>query len=561
MRKILVVAFLIGILGRGEGYQLLSIEAYDEATKTIIKIFLSDIPQYRAFTIPSPPRLVVDLLNGEDSLPKDKIKNTSSKVIGISSQQRLKEPVKIARVMIGLKALFPYQLLCDKNQVIIELETGALPKKEPPEEVEEKILPPVLPKEAILPPFGAIDKAIELKEEKPVEKKEELPISMRCSNIDISDALRALSRKIGKNIVVGPDVSGIITIELSTVTYKQALNMILKPYNYEWVEEKGIIRVDTKEALIKTALTTEVAGISYDKAEDMAKLIEPLLDPDVGGRIVVDKRTNSLIITTTYDNLERIKQVIKDLDSPTPQVMIEAKMVQVNYNEVQTLGIEWGFMYPSKKGEKAEVEAEVVLPGGPARFAIGRIFGNTNVFLNLNNLISQEKAEIIASPKIATSDNQKAKIRVGGQLPYGETTAVAGATGAAMAGITIKFIDLFIELEITPKINPDNTVSLDLKVLDKGGKLDEIWVGGERHTAPVTTEKSIETKILIADGETIVIGGMISEDKKIVEKKVPILCDLPFVGRAFRHKTVGPGEGAAIKKELLIFLTPHILNI
>lgn len=550
--------FLIGVIlvfGICEAYQLTGIVADDEDGKTRVVITQDGVPQYRAFTMLNPPRLIIDLLNCEDSLSKERIENRSSAIVGISSQQRLKEPVKIARVIVRLKSIFPYQLLSDKNKVIIEMETGMPGKREEMKPLKEEEA--IEPKKGILPLLGKMEEAIKPKEEKKEKVKEEELISMRFYETDIHDALRVLSKKIGRDIVVGPDVSAIISIELNNVKWDNALNMLLKPYNLGWVLEEGIIRVDTKENLLKTAIKTEVVPINYDKAEEMAKIIEPLLDPDAGGKIVVDKRTNSLIITTTAQNLEQMKGVIKSIDLSTPQIMIEAKMVQIDVTEVEKLGINWGFTHPSAASNYTR--GEVTLgEGAGAQISIGRIINTTNLFLTLNHLIEKEKAELITAPKIATSNNQKAKIKVGTQLPYGETTAATVERGEA--GITIKFMDVSIELEVTPKANPDNTISLDLKVADKGGKLIEILVGGRSTTAPLTTERALETKILVNNGETIVIGGMIGKSEKITQYSVPFLSDLPFIGRAFRYKAISLPTKPSIKRELLVFLTPHILN-
>ncbi|MEW6679782.1 MAG: AMIN domain-containing protein, partial [bacterium] len=203
MKKILQVA-LLGFFGVAWGYQLTGITGYDENGKTRVVITSSDVPQYRAFVILNPPRLIIDLLNAEDSLSKDKIKNRSKAILGISSEQRLKEPVKIARITIGLKQVYPYQLLSDKNNCLIEMDTGISEKKEVKEEVKEEPIP--APEMGILPPLGKIEEAIKPKEEKKEEKKEENLFSMRFYETDLSDVLRALSKKIGKDIVSGPDV-------------------------------------------------------------------------------------------------------------------------------------------------------------------------------------------------------------------------------------------------------------------------------------------------------------------------------------------------------------------
>jgi type IV pilus assembly protein PilQ len=572
MKKICGVMIGVAIAKGAMGYQLMGIEAYDEEGRTVVVITSSDQPQYRVFTAEEPARLIVDFLNAEDSLAKKEIRNRSSVILKISSYQRLRRPVKIVRVVLGLSRLFPYQLLTDANQVILQIETGVV-KKEPPEIKEEpKIEPP--PKRAILPPLGKIEEAI-VPEEEVVEEIEKVgTLSMRFKEADLPDVLRAIAKKIEKNIVVGPDVTGVVNIELKDVSWKQALDMILKIQGYDWVEEDGVIRVDTRENLLRTALKTEVVYINYDKAESMATILSSLLDPEAGGKIITDQRTNSLIITTTPQNLEEMKKVIASLDTPTAQVMIESQLIQIQRSEVENLGIHWGiadditYRFDEVTGNivpvdlREEGQTDLIAGeagGGYGDLVFGRIFDANQLFFRIRSLISTRKAEVIASPKIATSDNQQAVIKIGGEVPYGETTP--GAEGGE-AGISIEFLEAFTELKVTPKINPNNTVSLDIEIMRKtADPTHEIRVAGKQHTAPTTREQSVKVNVLVKDGETIVIGGMITKDEQIREYRVPLLSELPFVGRLFVSREITgveatePGES-----ELFIFLTPHIIN-
>lgn len=560
MKKIALMA-IFGFFGNSVfGYQILEVAAYDEEQKTFIRILAQEQPQYRVFSIDKPPRLIIDLLNAEGRAAK--IKNESKAVISMRVFQRMSEPIKIARVSIELKRLFPYQILTDSNKLVLQVETGVRVEEkieEPKEEMPLKMPP------TVLPPFGKMEEAIPPKEII-VEKIEEVAtISLKFKDVDLRDALSAIAKKIGKDIVIGKDVEGNVTIELNNLPWKKAFDIILKMYNYEWIEEGNVIRVDTRENLLRTALCTEIISVSYEKAENMALLITPLLDPEAGGKVTVDKRTNSLIVNTTLSNLKEIKEVIKKLDAPTPQVMIEVQMIGISEDPERALGFQWGLAnqpdysfggYDEKGGSLKAIESGFGIVGARNRLTIGHITDTKRLFLAISDLITKQKATIIASPRVTTSDNQPAKISIGDSIPYMEE--VPGEEGAA--AVQARFMDVMTKLDITPKVNPDKSINLDIEVSDKTGELKEVTFRGQTFEAPSTAEVNVKTQVLVNNGETVVIGGLIQRSDKMTETFIPFFSDLPFIGQFFRHTKVGRATTKPMKQEMLIFITPHIIN-
>jgi type IV pilus assembly protein PilQ len=561
MKKIVWV-IIFGLFGMDVfGYQISEVRAYDDQQKTFISILAGEQPQYRVFTIDKPALLIIDLLNADSK--SSKVKNESKAVNSMQVFQRMSEPTKIVRVSIGLNRVFPYQILTDSKRVILQIETGVR-QVEKIEEPEEEILTEI--PSTTLPPLGKIEEAI-IPKELIVEKEQEVAtISVKFKDVDLCDAVSAIAKKIKKDIVIGAAVEGNVTIELNDLSWKKAFDIITKMYNYEWVEEGNVIRVDTRENLIKTALTIEIVSVSYDKVENMALLVTPLLDPDAGGKLTVDKRTNSLIINTTLSNLKGIKEVIKRLDTPTPQVMIEVQMIGISEDPQRALGFQWGLAnqtdysfggYDQNKKENTKtLEVGLGVPGGQNKLTIGHIMDTKRLFFAISDLVTKEKANIIASPRIATSDNQPARITIGDSIPYMEE--VPGGDGGP--AIKASFMDVMTKLNITPRVNPDNSINLDIDVSDKTGELKAVTFRGTSFDAPNTKEMNVKTQILINDGETVVIGGLIQRSDKITETSVPLLGDFPFIGQFFRHTKTGRATSRPMKQEVLIFITPHIIN-
>ncbi|NQT10516.1 MAG: type IV pilus secretin PilQ [Desulfobacteraceae bacterium] len=406
---------------------------------------------------------------------------------------------------------------------------------------------------------------------------------------DIKNVFLILREVSGKNFAIDKDVTGKVTITLAKpVPWDQALDLILKMNQLGQTSEGDIIRIATLETLkkeedfkqseISTAqkareerktlgpLVTKYIPVNYSNAKtDMLPHLEKLLTKDRGS-VTVDERTNMVIMTDVVEKIEQAMEIVKNIDKVTPQVMIEARIVEATTGFARELGIKWGGMYDGDHGSAAgklygsstgaEYSATgqnyaVNLPGSNLfsatagaglGFAFSRIGGTTlNLDLRLMAMETNAKGKIISTPKIATLDNEKATIKQGYDHPFKTLNEDTGITTT-----TFKPVDLL--LEVTPHITPDNRVSMKIKTTknDITTKLGETTIA----------TKEAETKLLVNNGETIVIGGIIKETLTWAESGVPWLSKIPVLGWLFKSK-----YRTTDKTEMLIFITPKIIQI
>ena len=340
-------------------------------------------------------------------------------------------------------------------------------------------------------------------------------------------------------------------------------------------DEEKKIREDAlkgkKEEKLDEPLMDEVVSVNYAKATDVVKNLDRLKTqgrPEVG--IVVDDRTNKLIIRETAGALAKMKDLLLQLDRPTPQVLIEARLVEATRNFSQSLGIEWGFagdaalrnlqaapvsIFSSNVGTTlavptTSVPISISMPAANPTASVGVIASSlfSNRLLLGTRLSAGEaegKARTLSAPKVATLDNQEAEIKQGQQVPY-TTVDSSGRT-------VIAFADAFIRLKVTPHITNDRRVSMKVEA-ERSFPGDVVNYSGG-FVYPINTRKAT-TNVLVANGSTIVIGGLLQTDERWSESRVPWISKVPMLGALFKSTTIGPEQ----KVELLIFLTPTILE-
>ena len=327
-----------------------------------------------------------------------------------------------------------------------------------------------------------------------------------------------------------------------------------------------------KEQKQDEPLMDEVVSVNYAKATDVVKNLERLKTQDrKDANIAVDERTNKLIIRETAGALAKMKDLLLQLDKPTPQVLIEARLVEATRTFSQSLGIEWGFagnaglanlqatpvsIFSDTTGATSiavpttPVPVAISMPATTPTAAIGVIanslFSNR---LALSARISageaEGKARTLSAPKVATLDNQEAEIKQGTQVPY-TTVDSSGRT-------VIAFADAFIRLKVTPHITNDRRVSMKVEA-ERSFPGDVVNYSGG-FVYPINTRKAT-TNVLVANGSTIVIGGLLQTDERWAESRVPWISKVPMLGALFKSTAIGPEQ----KVELLIFLTPTILE-
>lgn len=411
------------------------------------------------------------------------------------------------------------------------------------------------------------------------------PISLNFQDVSIRTVLQLIADFNNFNLVTTDSVAGNITLRLDGVPWEQALDTVLKVKGLDKRLDGNILLVapakeiaererQTLESKTEVAelapLVTEYIQINYAKAGEIASLLsadEKTRLLSSRGAVSVDDRTNTLLVKDTADVIDHIKRMLEVLDIPVKQVVIEARMVTIDDGVDEELGVRWGVTKAEENGsisgtiegndsvangtvpsgddvsDRLNVNLPVSNAAGSIAFQVAKLADGTLLDLELSALETENKAEIIASPRVTTANQKEAIIEQGTEFPS-NTSASSGAT-------TVEWKKAVLSLKVTPHITPDNRVILDLTVTqDTLGK--EVKTGTGTGTA-INTQQ-ISTQVLVDNGETLVLGGIYQQTIKKDVTKVPLLGDIPGVGVLFRN-TVESNS----KRELLIFVTPKIV--
>ncbi|HEY3785458.1 MAG TPA: type IV pilus secretin PilQ [Steroidobacteraceae bacterium] len=438
-------------------------------------------------------------------------------------------------------------------------------------------------------------------DEKPQYTGERLTLNFQ--DIETRAVLQLLADASGQNIVVSDSVKGSVTLRLQNVPWDQALDIVLRTKGLDKRKQDNVIIVAPQEELAArekadlaarkdiqelSPLRSDYLQVNYAKAADMAALIKSqgggtLLSSR--GNVAVDERTNTLLLQDTPDRLADIRRLVASLDIPVRQVLIEARVVIVNDDFNRQLGARLGYTTAQANGNGiwttsgtaastdtaigsalANTAATgtpfpVQVPTGPTApnrynvnlpvsspagsFALGILGSNYIVDLELSAAQAETNAQIISSPRVITANQKEATIEQGTEIPY-QQSASSGAT-------TISFKKAVLSLKVTPQITPDNRIILDIDV--KNDSIGTITVASGGVNVPSIDTKEIVTQVLLNDGQTVVLGGVLQTTHREDTTKVPFLGDIPVVGNLF--KTTSKTNN---KDELLIFVTPKIVR-
>jgi type IV pilus assembly protein PilQ len=415
-------------------------------------------------------------------------------------------------------------------------------------------------------------------------------ISLDFKDADIHNILRLISEVAKLNIITSDEVKGTITITMRNVPWDQALDIILKTKKLGKVRHGNIIRIaplkelaEEQELAAKAAearrtlepMRVRIISVNYASADSVEKQVKDVLSER--GTVTVDKRTNVLIVKDVLENLIKAEGLVRTLDTETPQVLIEARIVEANTQYLREVGIQWGgqlnFSGASGNPTGLPFPSDVVIEGGgddsqtvntgtsdPGRFAInlpaavgqgsggalGFIFGSAGGAVSLNlrlSALEQKGAvKIVSAPKITTLDNNKAKIGQGVSIPISVVSA---------AGVNTMFVEAKLELEVTPHITQEGSVLLDINVKKNEPDFSRTGAKGD----PTILKKEAETQVLVRDGDTTVIGGIYTRKSSDTQAGVPVLSSIPILGWFFRNTKYNDE-----RTELLIFITPRIVN-
>ena len=416
------------------------------------------------------------------------------------------------------------------------------------------------------------------------------PISFDFEGADIRDVFRVLSLKSGINIVSGEDVQGTITMSLNNVPFDTAFYTILSLKNLV-AQETGpnIIRVETPQQIAfereRDVTFTKVFPLNYAKADEIRSDLESIKQSEGRkGGISVDKRTNSLIVTDTIEGLQQDERIIADLDKKPEQVIIEAKIVEIDLNKSFDLGVQWQYAgtagdpnvtvgatqnhvvadNDSVLGPNAAIGANAINPtnvknavtggtgvsfpasavnGQLSSIAFGLVANGNRLSMILSALEQKGLSKTLSSPKVTTISSREAKILIGQKIPYTTTTVSLGQVTQQT-----DWIDVGIKLTVTPTINANQKITLEVHP-EVSLYIAQLAAGPEIST------REAQTTVLVNNGETVVIGGLITDEDQKTYSQVPLLGDIPVLGAFFKRN-----QRSKTRTELLVFITPQIVK-
>ena len=571
-----------------------------------------------------PPKLVVDVAGatiGAGVSRSLEVAQMPGPVERVRAAQFRTQPEKMVRVVADLKQRVRYEAVQSPTGITLELREPAVAAPPVPAAPAPPVMaempqpaPPAAPAPSAAPAPPVAEPAPAAPAAAPPVPPAAAPpppappvaaarppgarpgrLSMDFKDADINNLLRIIAEVSGQNIVAGDEVKGKVTVRLVDVDWEKALETILRINNLDYVWEENIIRVASagkleaeRAARAKAALAvqdvkraaplkTEILKVNYAKPADVVKALDKLKTPGRGS-ISVDDRTASLIIEDIEETIRSMKKLLTELDVPTPQVMIEARLVEILANHSRELGIEWGGRYnpgtPSGGGEAIGISdifgaaaTAITNPGtgflagqtiphainlpttntaGTLGVTVGRVDGRLVLGARLSLFETQGKSRTLSTPRITTLDNEEAEIKVGTQVPF-TTVDSSGRT-------VIAFQDAFLRLKVTPHVTADKHVSMKIEAENttQGTRID--FSGG--FAFPLNTRKAT-TRLLVGDGSTAVIGGLVQTTESATENKVPWLGNIPVLGWLFKNRSENIEPA---RTELLIFITPSLVE-
>lgn len=409
-------------------------------------------------------------------------------------------------------------------------------------------------------------------------------ISLDFKDADMGTVLRVISLKSGVNIVAGPEVVGTVTIRLQDVDWEKALDVILRTYNYVYERTGNVIRITTRDKMQQEPVDTKTFILNYSKAAEIQASIQDILTER--GRVKVAERMNMIVVTDIPTNIFHISQVIASLDKMTPQAYIDSKIIRTSNGATENMGINWNlqanasgaarptsFPFPYRSESDGQLlqqfyptntalapstsnptnfpSISAAAPAGSTGYSLGTLsFSSLTAAISM--IKSDSRTKIVSNPRIVVLNNQTAKVQVGDQVPIPKYEINATTGSAVVNGFDYK--DIGVVLNVTPHINDANQILVDLKpeVTTDAGALT---IGTGIVAEKFSTTKA-ETQVLIHSGETIAIGGLLTDNSTVSESKVPYLSDIPLIGKIlFKSKTQTETGGNNTVVETLFFVT------
>lgn len=570
--------------------------------------------EYKAFTMEHPSKLVIELMDARLKTLQEIPVNGAS-LRRVRTGQFKTAPVSISRVVMELSQKTAYEITRKGSELIVMLGARPVPAARP----SVKDTPAEIPAGVtVISPDGTTvqsDKPLVMTLEaapvKPADANRDIapvitprrsaaapgyrnileslprdPISFDYSDADVREVIDMMAAKAGINIIYGDDVSGTLTINLSKVPFDEAFRTLLsvKGLAAQQVGE-NILRIATPAAFLaeqkKTMMQTRVFFLNYYRAVDIkAQVDAAALAEGRKANCNADDTNNAIVVTDTPLGLDATARLVRSLDRIPKQVLIEAKLVEVSLDDNFDMGVVWGTVGGStalgsnKNGEyfgsvgtidainAAGATIKLPVPNSAAigtgvslaskniygGLRLGKIASSYMLDVTIQAAAKKGKAKVLSDPKVATLNNKEANINITNQTPY-TTTEITNTSGGSVATTKVTYVTTGIVLKVTPTINSDGRISM--KISPSVSQPSQ----AAAFTAPSVDTRSTDTNVIVRNGETIVIGGLIHDVQSDVVNKVPLLGDIPLLGALFRSKS-----SVRSRMELLIFVTPKIIE-
>lgn len=536
--------------------------------------------EYKAIFMGQPPKLVVELMGTRLQTLED-IPVNGKLLKRVRTGQFKTTPVSISRVVLELSQKAAYEITRKGSELAVVL--GGRPaqarlavkdKQEAPAGVMV-ITPsdsavPSRPAEIKMDPAPVKPEDLSresvpvIKPRKPQSARSSFrnimdslsrePVSFDYNDANVREVIGMMAAKAGVNVIYSDEVSGTITISLNKVPFDEAFKTILdgKDLAAQQVGD-NILRIASPQTFLaeqkKAMLQTRVFFLNYAKAAEVKTQVEAVTSAENRkASCVVDEANNALIITAIPMSLEEIARLLKNLDRVPQQVLIEAKLVEVALDNQISMGVDWS---NSSTDGNSDYGSSLTGPVGETGwFRFGRVTSDYVFSSFISAIAKKGKAKVLSDPKIATLNNKPAVINITSQVPY-KTQTVAAGTPPTVTDVIV-YLTVGITLKVTPTINSDGRISM---YINPKVEQPSASYPAEKFAAPGIDTRSVETNVIVRNGETIVIGGLIHDTQSDVVTKVPLLGDIPLLGYLFRRKSV-----IRQRMELLIFVTPKVIE-
>ncbi len=571
-----ILSLLVGVLlGVGGPVTGLSVQPAPDRTEVIIS--MEGQAEFRDFTMEGPSRLIVDLIGAEHALPGEDFLNIDRG--GVRSIRTSQYSEEIVRVVIDLDAVVDYEVLPVDGGLRVVMEnsggsfnpwsTASSAPAQAPDQPQAAPAPVVAP-----------------------QQQEADRITVNFSNARIDQVLFQFAEFSGRSIIPGTGVDAVISAEIKNQPWDVALEEILRAHGYSAREtESGIIRVESLENLklreVNEPVYTRTYSVNYSTAAEIEEAVQAFITPD-RGRVSVNPSTNTVIVTDVTRVLESVEDLIADLDRETPQVTISAKILFVNRTDLNEFGVTYdlkdsegnqlntltpGAIDSDGDGivelpeEQVEIGTDVVSLGGSSIAALGNarvklpspsltlltslVIGRHTLVNFIEALESMNLTSVEAEPTVTVMDNQEARLGVGEETPIRVVDAQAGAAGQQgnFPTAQVETRETGIILRATPHVTESGKITLQLRAERSAAVLAESDAGF------IFQQQYAESRVIVEDGETVVIGGLMVKETTEVRAGIPLLMDVPIIGRLFRVT-----REEEIQRDLMILVTPTIVR-